>query len=409
MTDYASFFGQVDGGAMTKTEWRRIGYGVGGFAAVLVVVFAIVFQDGIVRFFATPRTPFQTVAPPPPPDYAARGAWLVWPETSDNGAADVFYVHSTTYYRRKLWNAPINDEPADTIRRTVAAPNEAGPFAKAGNVYGPRYREATLFSLFTHKYDGLAARKLAYSDVKRAFDVFLASRDPARPIILAGYGQGGLYVLGLLSDYFQGDINPLRRKLVAAYVIGMSTPGEFLAGLAPSISVCKTPEAVRCVISYVDFEPRFDEEMQRIRSRSLAWDKRGDLVSMKSGTLVCVNPLSWTVDSGYQPPERNIGAASATGIARGSPPPAIAKAVGAECVNGILVVDNPRRRFLRRGDWFGAKWKAQPFNLFYYDLAENVGVRLVALEEILKIEPEPLEPIGETIDLGTSPVNKIPN
>jgi hypothetical protein len=394
---------------MTKTGWRRIAYGAGGLAAGLVVAFGIVFQDGIVRFFATPRTPFQTVTPPPPPEYAARGAWLVWPEASDTGAADVFYVHSTTYYRRKLWNGPVNAEPADTVRRTVAAPNEAGPFAKIGNVYGPRYREATLFSLFTHKYDGLAARELAYSDVKRAFVDFLAKRDPARPIIVAGYGQGGVYVLGLMREYFQGDINPLRRKLVAAYVIGTSTPGEFLAGLNPAIPVCQTPEAVRCLISYVDFEPRFDEEMERIRARSLAWDASGDLVSMKSRDLVCVNPLSWAVNGGYEPPERNIGAASATGIARGSPPPAIAKAVGAKCVNGILVVDNPKRRFLRRGDWFGAKWKAQPFNLFYYDLAENAGVRLAALQKILKVEPEPLEPIGETIDLVKSPVNKVPN
>jgi hypothetical protein len=394
---------------MTKTGWRRIGYGAGAFAVVLIMSFGIVFQDGIVRFFATPRTPFQTVSPPPPPEYAARGAWLVWPETTDNGAADVFYVHSTTYYRRKLWNGPINAEPADTIRRTVAAPNEAGPFERIGRVFGPRYREATLYSLFTHKYDGLAARKLAYSDVRRAFEAFLSTRDPARPIILAGYGQGGLYVLGLLRDYFQGDINPLRRKLVAAYVIGTSTPGEFLASLDPPIPVCSSATSVRCVIAYVDFEPRFDEEMERLRNRSLSWDERGDLVSMRSSNLVCVNPLSWSADGGYQPRERNIGAASATGIAHGSPPPAISKAVGAACVNGILVVDNPTRRILRRGDWFGAKWKAQPFNLFYYDIAANAAERLTALEEILKVEPEPLEPIGETIDLETSPVNKVPN
>lgn len=396
---------------MTKKTWRRIGLGATGLAAILAVAFSVVFQDGIARFLATPRAPFQTVAPPPAPDYAKESAWLMRPAPDDKAprAADVFYVHSTAYYSRKRWNAPIDDEDADAIRRMILAPNEAGPFAIAAAVYGPRYREATLYSRFTHKYDGLAARRLAYSDVKRAFEAFLAGRNPERPLILAGYGQGGLYALGLLHDYFQGAINPLRRRLVAAYVIGMSTSAEHLSSLDPPLSVCDSPDAVRCVVSYVDLESRFDEEMQRLRDRSLVWDESGDLLSVRSSDLVCVNPLSWRESDSYAPPERNIGAASATGIAPGAPPPAIERAVGARCENGVLIVDTPVRRILRRGDWFGAKWKAQPFNLFYYDLANNAQTRLSALQEILKTEPELLEPIDETIDLGESPVNKVPH
>lgn len=380
-----------------------------GAAAVLITAFSIIFQDGIVRFFATPRAPFQTVIAPAAPDYAAPAAWLSKPGAGKAKDADVFYVHSTTFYRRKLWNAPIDDAAAVAVRRTIAFPNEAGPFRNIADIYAPFYREATLYSLFTHKYDGLAARRLAYSDIRQAFDRFLAGRDPEKPIILAGYGQGGLYVMGLLKDYFQGEINPLRRKLVAAYVIGAPVPEESLAALSPAMSVCDRPNAVRCVISYTDYEKRFDEEMDRVRLRSLAWTPRGDLASIKSGHLVCVNPLSWRADNTYQPPDSNLGAASATGIADGEPPPPIAKAVGARCDNGILVVDTPKRRFLRRGDWFGAKWKPQPFNLFYYDIAENAALRVATLTEILKVEPEPLEPIGETVDVGDSPINMAPH
>ena len=394
---------------MTRNTWRLAGYGAIGLAGVLAAAFIIIFQDGIVRFFATPRAPFQTVTPPPPPEYAARGAWLVWPDGSKRLPADAFYVHSTTYYRRQAWNAPINDENADERRRMIAAPNEAGPFLPVANIYGPRYREATLYSLFTHKYDGLAARRLAFDDIRRAFEQFLAARDPARPIILVGYGQGGLHVLGLLSEYFQGEINPLRRKLVAAYVIGASAPAEYLAALNPAIPVCDAPDAVRCVVSYVDLEPRFDEEMDRVRARSLAWETGAGLKSIRSDNLVCVNPLTWRADDAYAPADDNVGAASATGIAYGKPPPPIARAVGARCERGILIVDTPKRRILRRGDWFGDKWKAQPFNLFYYDLTKNAAERLAALEARLKTEPEPLEPIGETIDLGASPINKVPN
>lgn len=375
----------------------------------MLVAFALVFQDGIVRFFSTPRAPFQTVTPPPAPDYADASAWLLRPEASEMRAADVFYVHSTSYYRHKRWNAPIAHEDADRVRRMVAAPNEAGPFAATGAVYAPRYREATLYSLFTHKYDGLAARELAYQDVRRAFEAFLAGRDARRPLFIVGYGQGGLHALGLLGDYFQGDFNPLRRRLVAAYVIGASTPAAYLEGLRPALPVCTGEEDVRCVVSYVDFEKRFDEEMARIRNRSLVWARPGELESIRSDRLVCVNPLSWRSGDGYQPAERNIGAASATGIARGAQPAPIAKAVGAGCDRGILVVDTPKRPFLRRGDWFGAKWKAQPFNLFYFDLATNAEKRLGALQHRLKAEPEMLAPIGETIDLEESPINKAPS
>jgi hypothetical protein len=374
-----------------------------------LTAFAIVFQDSIVRFFATPRAPFQTVEAPPPPDYSLASAWLSKPEASEKRAADAFYIHSTSFYRRKLWNAPFDDPDASAVRRTVALPNEAGPFSGAARIYAPLYREATLYSLFTHKYDGLAARELAYSDIRRAFEAYLALRDPEAPIILIGYGQGGLYILGLLKDFFQGEFNPLRRRLVAVYVIGASVPEEYLSSLNPAMPVCDSSDAVRCLISYVDFEPRFDEEMERVRSRSLNWSQGGDLSSVKSERLVCVNPLSWRKDGPYQPPEKNLGAASATGIANGAPPPSIPKAVGARCDDGVLIVDTPKRRFLRRGDWFGAKWKPQPFNLFYYDIADNAARRLGALQQILKVEPELLEPIAETVDVGDSPVNKVPN
>lgn len=377
----------------------------GLFGAVLLAG-AVAFQDSIFRFVMSPRTPFQITTPPPAPEYGARGAWLLWAE-SPSKAVDVFYVHSTTYYRRRRWNAPINHDDADRIRRMIAAPNEAGPFLAVGDVYGPRYREATVFSLFTHKYDGLAARKLAYQDVREAFDTFLSARDPEKPLMLVGYGQGGLHVLGLLTDYFQGEVNPLRHRLAAAYVIGFGTPVEFAGRLSPPMPVCERASDVRCLVSYVDFEPRFDEEMARARRRSLVWDGAGDLASTPGDDLICVNPLSWTREETYQPPEKHVGAASATGIGFGARPPALARAIGARCDRGILVVDQPRQTYLRRSNWYGAKWKAQPFNLFYFDLEANAALRAATLTRRLKTDAEVLAPIGEAVDLDVSPVNKV--
>ncbi len=314
---------------LTKRKIPPAGLWAPGLFGAALLASAIVFQDSIFRFVMSPRTPFQITTPPPAPEYGARGAWLLWPETPSK-SVDVFYVHSTTYYRRRRWNAPINHDDADRIRRMIAGPNEAGPFLPIADVYGPRYREATVYSLFTHKYDGLAARKLAYQDVRRAFDAFLAARDPEKPLMLAGYGQGGLHVLGLLNEYFQGEANPLRHRLAAAYVIGFATPAAFAGQLSPPMPVCAQSTDVRCLVSYVDFESRFDEEMARARRRSLIWDDMGELASTPGDGLVCVNPLTWTRDETYQPAEKHLGAASATGIGFGARPPKLAHAVGAK-------------------------------------------------------------------------------
>jgi hypothetical protein len=391
--------------ALTKRKIPSAGVMAAGLFGAVLLATAIAFQDSIFRYVMSPRTPFQITTPPPAPEYGARGAWLLWPEAPSK-AVDVFYVHSTSYYRRRRWNAPINHDDADRIRRMIAAPNEAGPFLKIGDVYGPRYREATVYSLFTHKYDGLAAQKLAYEDVRRAFETFLAARDPEKPLMLVGYGQGGLHVLGLVTDFFQGEVNPLRHRLAAAYVIGFATPETVAARLTPPMPVCARADDVRCIVSYVDYEPRFDEEMARVRQRTLIWEN-GDLETAPGDDLICVNPLGWTRDDAYQPAERHVGAASATGIGFGARPPKLARAIGAKCERGVLIVDSPRQTYLRRSAWYGAKWKAQPFNLFYFDLEENAVLRTEALTERLKSDPEVLAPIGETVDVEVSPVNKV--
>ena len=205
---------------------------------------AYLFQDNLARFVLNPRTPYQTYTPPPPPAYGARGAWAVWPDDQHVGEADVFYVHSTTYASSRHWNAPLADANADATLRRVAAPNEAGPFMRVGAVYGPRYRQATLFTAFTHKFDGLAARELAFQDVEAAFRQFLQDRPSDRPIILAGYGQGGLHVLGLLANHVVHDEAVLDR-LAAAYIIDEPIPLSLFEGPLAQTPPCALPEATR--------------------------------------------------------------------------------------------------------------------------------------------------------------------
>lgn len=378
-----------------------------GAAFVMLTATAIVFQDNLARFLINPRTPFQVATPPPAPEYAARGAWVLWPDRGSEGSADIFYVHSTTFYSRAGWNAPVSDEEADAALRRIAAPNEAGPFFEIGPIYGPRYRQATLFAFFTHKFDGVAARKLAYGDVKRAFGEFLKATDGKRPIVLVGYGQGGLHLQGILQEFFQDDA--LQRRLAAAYIIGQATPLPLFDTALAKTPPCNSPTDYRCVISYSDYEHRYDEEMDRTRRRSMVWSRDGELIATSGAPILCINPLTWTATDAYVEPDKNRGAASATGLRFGETPPAVTQAVGARCINGVLQVDKPVQEYLRRRNWFGSKWRAQHFNLFYFDLAEDARRRVENTAAQIEREYRVLEPIDESVDLEVSPVNKVPN
>lgn len=364
--------------------------------ALLTGAVAVLFQDNIARFQLNPRVPYQTYTPPPPPAYAARGAWALWPDDQSAGQADIFYVHSTTYASRRHWNGPLTDRVSDAMLRRVAAPNEAGPFMRVGAVYGPRYRQATLFAAFTHKFDGLEARELAYRDVEEAFEQFLRERPRERPIILAGYGQGGLHVMGLLTRRFAVD-EELRAHLAAAYIIDEPTPLSLFDDALRTVPPCESKDDSGCVVAYLAVGPGFEEESRRFRQRALVWSPAGQLRSQQRSPLLCVNPISWSISEDRAPVEAHRGAASATGLRMRETPPAIPKTVGAQCVNGVLAVDKPRQSFLRKRRWFGEHWRPQNFNLFYHDLAEDAARRVVNIQVRRR---------GETVDLGARPEDK---
>ena len=70
-------------------------------------------------------------------------------------------------------------------------PNYAAPFDAVGDLYAPRYRQASLYTKSTLWDDALEARQFAYGDVKAAFDTYLARYNHGRPFILVGVEQGG--------------------------------------------------------------------------------------------------------------------------------------------------------------------------------------------------------------------------
>src|SRR5690606_12242726 len=83
-------------------------------AAVLATA-ALIWRDDIMSNALDPKEPYQTYEPPPAPDYADQYAWALLPThpqaaTSQDPAADIFFISPTTYDGGRDWNAPIGHE-----------------------------------------------------------------------------------------------------------------------------------------------------------------------------------------------------------------------------------------------------------------------------------------------------------
>jgi len=79
----------------------------------------------------------------------------------------------------------------------------ASAFNAVGEIWAPRYRQAAYGAFLLDNPDARAALGLAYSDVARAFDRFLAEVPPRPPIVPAGHSQGALPLVRLRAQAMQ--------------------------------------------------------------------------------------------------------------------------------------------------------------------------------------------------------------
>ena len=141
---------------------------------------------------------------PQAPDYNDPTMWVTADGDTDGTGADVFYVVSTweadwtTDDRRichyaDVWNPEHRAHMAELELNKIAA------YMSPGNrFYAPFYRHTTIEAFMTNSDDSVYQRtRLSMRDVCKAFDHFQAQRAKTRPIIIAGFSQAGLGVVGL--------------------------------------------------------------------------------------------------------------------------------------------------------------------------------------------------------------------
>ena len=366
-----------------KTRWGL------GVLSGLVVLGGLAFWFRAPLFeavFLAPRHGFEASAAPGAPDYATDAAWLVLPSRPGNAAlapdrvaapdvqatapVDVFFITPTTYYSKDGWNARY-DEGGDTENRLVngVVRFQVTEFNGCCRIYAPRYRQATLYSFMGKGESEHAALDLAYQDVLRAFDEFIATRSQGRPFIVAGHSQGSLHGMRLLQERIAGT--PLAQRLVAAYLVGYAIPRDMQlpGGLGP----CRNATDTGCYLTWNSLSA--SAERHNWQQTSTIWlDKRYQMIAGRP--LDCMNPLSWQIDD-TAAADANLGG---LGFVRDGEPLGRTRPglTGAACTEGVLVVappdDNPGLTF----GVFNGSYHIYDYNLFYMNIRQNLADRVAA-------------------------------
>lgn len=285
------------------------------------------------------------------------------------GRAAVFFIHPTSYLNRAAWNAPLDDKEGNE-RAALFVRGQASVFTAAGQVWAPRYRQATFGAFLTERKEGRMALEAAYADVLAAFDAFVASLDPTRPIILAGHSQGALHLTHLLKDRIAGK--PIAKRIVAAYVVGWPVSVE--ADIpALGLPACSSPEATGCILSWQSYaEPAEPEAMLKSFDGSTAANGR-----TRQGThMLCTNPVTGT-PNGAAPAKANLGSAIPSADLKTA-----TLAIGmipARCAGrGLLLVGEPPNI----GPYIlpGNNYHVYDYSMFWANIRADAARRLAAFE-----------------------------
>lgn len=390
-----------------KIPHKILPYSLAAFSILWALAFISViwyYQDDVFQTLYDPGEPFQTYEPPPTPDYNLDASWILRAEPIDleNPApgGDVYVLGPTVFLGSTDWNAKLdNPKVARGFSRTVM-PNYVLPFGLAGRLYAPKYREAALYAFMTNREDAQAAQGFAYQDARRAFESFLEQSRPERPLIIVGYGQGGLHVQRLLAEAL-----PERDKarLAAAYIIDHPVLEQSMSTDLSGFPLCTSQDATGCIIAFTYFEEHENRRMRNFKTRTLVWAD-GQLIATDRQPTVCINPLHWRADASFGQARLHLGGVAAEGLDAETVPAPSPGQVSAQCQGGLLMISRPAQKSLRRPHIFGGKYRTMPSNLFYEDVRTDAARRVqnvLARGDLPRLAP----PLGtRQVDIKDSPI-----
>lgn len=221
--------------------------------------------------------PAAAQSPAPTPDYTQDANWLCRPGRADPCASnqdvtviradgkrkieklrvdaqipfDCFYVYPTV----SMDPTPNSDMTAGAEEIAVAT-SQAARFRQHCRVFAPLYRQVTLNALRGAMTGAplTADREMAYSDVKAAWNAYLARDNKARGVVLIGHSQGSGVLKRLIAEEIEGK--PVQRRLISAMLLGTNVAvpaGQDVGGDFKQLPLCRKDGQFGCIVSYVSF------------------------------------------------------------------------------------------------------------------------------------------------------------
>jgi hypothetical protein len=382
-----------------------------GLFVVLGLILVSTWDD-IMQAQVDPKEPFQTYfrRVPKAPDYGQASAWALNPAgqtaRQPTGPVDVFFVHPTTFNGGRDWNGPIDDKASARQLERVMLPNYAGPFARVGRVFAPRYRQASLYA-YRMKLgdDSRDARRFAYGDVLNAFRFYLAHYNYGRPYVVVGVEQGADLADRLLRQEI-GTNPALTAKLAAAYLIDGVIPASGYGPNAP-IPACRERAQTRCVVAFTSVDGDDFTTARTLLNRAMVWTPDWMLDNLPDGQAVlCVNPLLGGTGGEAAPARLNLGAANASELEWGARAAFLPRQVSAQCEGGLLRVSRPRSGSLRPAGNWPDKLKERPYNPFFADIEADAMKRVATYYGRTEMPPG-APPIETSTPVDAAPVHKV--
>lgn len=239
------------------------------------------------------------------PDYAEEASWLCRPDRIDACATDqsvtvveadgsssvqplvpdadrpfdCFYVYPTVSL-----DPDGNSDMAAGQEELRVAHAQAARFRQHCRVFAPLYRQVTLTALRSLMTGGglMGDRAMAYGDVKRAWESYLANDNDGRGVVLIGHSQGSGMLRQLLNDMTDPDERAL---IVSAMPIGTNiarSASDPAAGDFAWMPTCSSADQAGCLVAYVTFRDTVPPPA----------NSRFGRVEADGQSAVCVNPAA---------------------------------------------------------------------------------------------------------------------
>lgn len=221
--------------------------------------------------------------------YADPANWAYCQSDTDGKTADVFFINPVVYLgdeEHLFWS----EYDEDTKAAFVGAINmEKGIYDADARFFAPFYHQAALSAYYLPAQEAEPIFQSAYQEIKDAFLYYMEHYNNGRPIILAGFSQGGDMAIRLLKDVFADPA--INKLLVACYAIGWRITEEELAD-NPHMRFAEGEKDTGVVIAF-NSEADFIEE---------------SLILPKDMHTLAINPLNWTTDGTPADKSLNLGA-----------------------------------------------------------------------------------------------------